>query len=219
MPEHQEPSAGNEAVLSVAFDDVIRTFETFKDTNDDRLAQLEKRSTADVLTDDKLGRIDRAFDTQKRLIDELTHKVMRPAQDGAIPRATAAPAHKAAFEGYVRKGDSGTLTRLESKALSVGSEADGGYLVPQETERAVNQALRNISPIRAIAGIRQVSSLVYKRPFATSGAGAGWVGETTARPQTGTPGLAELTFPTMELYAMPASTSILLDDAADDIDE
>jgi HK97 family phage major capsid protein len=67
--------------------------------------------------------------------------------------------------------------------------------------------------------VLQVSASVYKRPFAVSGAGAGWVGETAARPQTATPVLAELAFPTMELYAMPAATSVLLDDSAVDIDQ
>ena len=43
--------------------------------------------------------------------------------------------------------------------------------------------------------------------------------ETAARPQTATPTLAELSFPTMELYAMPAATAALLDDAAVDLDE
>ena len=79
--------------------------------------------------------------------------------------------------------------------------------------------MKDISPIRAIAGIRQVSGSVYKRPFATSGPVTGWVAETAARPQTDAPTLAELSFPTMELYAMPAATPSLLDDSAVNIDE
>jgi len=119
----------------------------------------------------------------------------------------------------VRKGEPGRLRDLERKALSVGSDPDGGYLVPSETETAVNRALKDISPIRAISGIRQVSGSVNKRPFAISGADTGWVAETAARPQTNAPTLAELSFPTMELYAMPAATSSLLDDSAVNVDE
>jgi HK97 family phage major capsid protein len=51
-----------------------------------------------------------------------------------------------------------------------------------------------------------------------SGAEGGWVGEMDARPQTAAPTLAELAFPAMELYAMPAATLRLLDDAAVDVD-
>jgi HK97 family phage major capsid protein len=79
-----------------------------------------------------------------------------------------------------------------------------------------------VSPIRAIAGIRQVSASVYRKPFAVTGAESGWVAETAARPETDSPTLAalsEMSFPTMELYAMPAATSALLDDSAVNIDE
>ncbi|MBU2532993.1 MAG: phage major capsid protein, partial [Alphaproteobacteria bacterium] len=84
---------------------------------------------------------------------------------------------------------------------------------------AINTSLRDISPIRAIAGVRQVSGTVLKKPFAVSGPATGWVGETAVRPETATPTLAELSFPTMELYAMPSATQSLLDDSAIDIDQ
>ena len=142
-----------------------------------------------------------------------------PTSAAPAIRSGAALQHRAAFDGYVRKGEAAHLRDLESKALSVGSDPDGGFLVPDELERAVNRAVKNVSPIRAIAGIRQVSGSVYKKPFAIAGAESGWVAETAARPETDTPTLAELSFPTMELYAMPAATSALLDDSAVNIDE
>ncbi len=109
-----------------------------------------------------------------------------------------------------------SLRKYERKSLAVGS--DGGYLVPEETEREIGRRLASVSPIRAIAGLRQVSSNVYKKPFAITGAATGWVGETDSRTETTAPTLAELEFPAMELYAMPAATATLLDDAAVDID-
>ncbi len=45
------------------------------------------------------------------------------------------------------------------------------------------------------------------------------MGETAARPETGSITLAELQFPAMELYAMPSATQTLLDDAAVNIDQ
>ena len=53
----------------------------------------------------------------------------------------------------------------------------------------------------------------------TAGPATGWVGETDARPQTASPNLDALSFPAMELYAMPAATATLLDDSAVDLDE
>lgn len=118
----------------------------------------------------------------------------------------------------MRRGDASGLLDLEAKALSTVVAGDGGHVVPSEIEAAVNAQLKAISPIRAIAGIRQVSSAVFRKPFAVTGFGTGWVGETAARPETSTPTIDALTFPAMELYAMPAATPALLDDAAVDID-
>lgn len=203
-----------------AYGDLMDAFEAFKDTNDERLDALETRMSADALTLEKLQRIEATLDQNQRVVDELSAKAQRPPKSGH-----AGPSHgglelqhKAAFDAYVRGGEPGELRGLEAKALSVGSDPDGGYLVPSQTETEVNSALKDISPIRAIAGVRQVSASVYKRPFATSGADTGWVGEAAVRPQTATPTLSELSFPTMELYAMPAATSTLLDDTAVDMD-
>ena len=210
-------SAGGETAR--AFDEFLESFEAFKETNDRRLAEIEQRGAADILTAEKLARIEETLDTTKRLSDSLAIKAQRPQLAGASYDPARDLAHKAAFDGYVRRGDASRIAKLEEKALSSGVGADGGYLVPAETEAAVNTALKAISPIRAIAGVRQVSGNVYKRPFATSGTDTGWVAETAACAQTTTPVLAELQFPTMEIYAMPAASSTLLDDAVVNIDE
>lgn len=214
---HLESKAGA-VQLGHEIDELFRAFEAFKETNEQRLEEIERRGSADAVTSDKLARIDRALDETKRTIDELALKNARPVLGGTLVRPGVTLQHRSAFDGYIRKGESANLRDLEAKALSVGSDPDGGYLVPDETERAVNTALKDISPIRAIAGVRQVSGSVYKKPFAITGADTGWVGETAARPQTNAPTLAELSFPTMELYAMPAATQSLLDDSAVDID-
>jgi HK97 family phage major capsid protein len=194
----------------VSHDDVLQAFEAFKDANDDRLAQIEKRMSADVITSDKVDRINKA-------VDELILKSRRPAL--SADRVAEPSEHKRAFDGYVRKGEAHGLSALEAKAMSIGSNPDGGYLVPQETEAEIGRLLSKASPMRQIADVRQVSSSIYKKPFATAGAAAGWVGETAARPQTNSPTLAELQFPAMELYAMPAATQALLDDSAVNLDE
>jgi HK97 family phage major capsid protein len=209
MTDYENKAVSASSVAN-AFDEFSSAFEEFKQTNDSRLKQLETQMSADALTEEKLERINRAM-------DELALKSNRPHLGTKSAATTADLQHKAAFDAYIRHGDVGNLRSLEAKSLSTGS--DGGYLVPDETESVVMQSLRAISPIRAIAGIREVSSATYKKPFSVSGPGTGWAGETDVRPETAAPTLSELTFPTMELYAMPAATSTLLDDAAVNIDE
>lgn len=209
------PRGGGDA--GAVFAELASAFEAFREANDERLAEIERKAVADVVTSDKVDRIAGALDEQKRALDRLLLRQARPAL-GRADGLTVKSEHVTAFEAYVRSGDDRHLRALESKAMSYGSAQDGGYLVPDETEAEIGRRLALISPIRGIASVRQVTGAVLKKPFAVSGPAVGWVGETAARPQTATPALAELSFPTVELYAMPAATASLLDDAAVDID-
>ena len=215
-PETKSAASGD---VAAAFEDFARTFDAFRATNDERLADIETRLSADVVTDEKLARIDTALDEAKRRLDRVQLDRSRPALGGASDqvRDTGLAEHKAAFDLYVRAGEASGLKRLEEKALSAGSGPDGGYLVPQTVEKEVLTRLANLLPIRAIASVRTISTGLYKRAFSTAGPASGWVGETASRPQTASPNLAELAFPAMELYAMPAATQTLLDDAVVDL--
>jgi len=212
-----ETKAGLPAEAVVTHAEMMRAFEEFKDANDKRLAGLDRRS-ADVLLEEKLVRIDRTIDAQARRLDEFTHKQARPAIGFDRARG-GSQEHKAAFENYMRSGETADLRSLEVKALSSSSNPDGGFLVPPEIETQIGQRLIAISPIRSIAGMRTISGNVYKKPFMTTGPVVGWVGETDVRAQTNSPVLDELSFPAMELYAMPAATATLLEDSAVNIDE
>ena len=206
--------------VALAFERFLQSFEIFKQENDDKIRAIQRTMSEDVVTTEKIDRINQALDEQKALVDRLTLK-------GARPRLSLSPhytsgaflQHKAAFDGYMRRGETVGLHTLEQKALSINSDPDGGYLVPPETEAAVLRGVKEISPIRAIAGNRTVSASVYKKPFSITGPATGWVAETATRPETNSPTLAELTFPTMEIYAMPSATQSLLDDSAVNIDE
>ncbi|TPW32971.1 phage major capsid protein [Pararhizobium mangrovi] len=213
-PEIKQDSAS----IKGAFADFMGAFEAFRETNDRRLGELERRASGDVVTDEKLARIDTAMDEHKRVLDELVLKRARPSLGRGGAESMETLEHKGAFESYLRHGDEGRLRQLEAKAFSYGSDPDGGYLVPDELDAEIGKRLADISPIRSLATVRQVSGAVLKKPFAVSGMAVGWVGETEARPQTDAPKLAEMQFPTMELYAMPAATASLLDDAAVDLD-
>ncbi|MGV8996391.1 MAG: phage major capsid protein [Parvibaculaceae bacterium] len=205
-----------------ALDEFLGAFEDFKQANDERLGQIERKLTADVVTDDKVERINRALDRQKKTVDELALAFARPDMSGGEGRAHLDPAkreHKRAFDTYVRKGETHELRVLEAKALAAQSEPDGGYLVPAETERMIDRIVSQASPIRAIAGVRQIGAASYKKPFTTAGFASGWVGESDSRLETTGAKLSEIEFPAMELYAMPAATSTLLDDAHVNIDQ
>ena len=206
--------------IKTSLEDLMTTFEAFKETNDQRLSEIEQRYNSDVITTDKLSRINLALDEQKTQLDQLTRKNYRPHLGGGASASYAASysgmsAKNSGFDDFMRKG---ITSNLDTKALSVGSDTDGGYVAPPETEKEIMRRVSEISPIRQIAMVREISATSLKKPFSVNGFSTGWVSETASRPQTNTATLAELNFPTMELYAMPAATQSLLDDAAVDMD-
>jgi len=204
--------------LAMIHDEMMRTFESFKAENDARIAAIEKRG-GDVLLEEKVARIDRALDDTQRRIDAFSLKGARPQLGVERGGALHDRERKSAFDSYVRRGDASGLQALEVKAMSAGSNADGGYTVPVEIDQEIGRRLAALSPIRSIASVREISGNVYKKPFMTTGPAVGWVGETTSRVQTDSPVLDSLSFPAAELYAMPAATASLLDDSAVNIEE
>jgi HK97 family phage major capsid protein len=80
--------------------------------------------------------------------------------------------------------------------------------------------VKDISPFRQIASVREIGGNVFRKPVSNGDAVAGWVAETTARDAATTaPSLTAIDFPAMELYAMPAASQTLLDDSIVDIEQ
>jgi len=203
--------------VKAALDDFLNAFEHFKSSNDERLAELERRSSADVLLEEKVERINHSLDLQKKSIDRMIVDARRPSlgiETGAAPVSE----HKAAWNSYMRKGDAGPLSAFEMKALSGTSDPEGGYLAPAEVEQAIDRVLSEVSPIRSIAAVRKIGSGSLKKAMSEGGAATGWVAENASRPETTAPTLSLMEFPAMELYAMPAATQSLLDDGFVDLE-
>jgi HK97 family phage major capsid protein len=199
--------------IRAAMGEFLTAFEAFKRANDQRLTALEKDQRDDVVLKEKIERINAALSDQKSALDRMAIASNRPLRAAAEPREDE---RKAAFSRYMRAGDVGAL---ELKALSAGVDAEGGYLAPDQVDRAIAAALKDISPIRRIASVVEIGAGVFKKPVSMGDGAAGWVAETGARAQTATPTLASLDFPAMELYAMPAASQTLLDDAVVDIEQ
>lgn len=148
--------------VTTAFDEFMEAFEAFRETNDQRLADIERKMGADVVTRDKLDRIDRTLDDNRRIMDDLALRKARPALGRKDALSHDAEEHKAAFEAYIRRGEEGALRDLEAKAFAGSTGADGGFLLPSETDGEIGRRMTAISPIRALATVRQVSAAVLK---------------------------------------------------------
>ncbi|ANU06593.1 phage major capsid protein [Paraurantiacibacter namhicola] len=180
-------------------------------------------AAADTVLDDSfdiVARQDRAEESIVSLrsdVDEVKARVDKIGRAAARPALATSPAAstevKGFVDGYLRNG-----RETEVKSLSATTPADGGYAVPREIDAAISAELKEISPIRALAQVVQVGSAGYRKLVSTGGTASGWVSETASRPDTDTPQFAEIAPPFGELYANPAASQAMLDDAGFDIE-
>jgi HK97 family phage major capsid protein len=147
---------------------------------------------------------------------QLKSRMDAQAVASARPALSGARAHGSPFvDSYLRKGlESG----VELKALAGTTDSAGGYAVPEEIDSQIARLLTSISPIRAIANVVRVGSSGYRKLVTAGGTPSGWVSETAGRPETGIPTFIEVAPPFGELYANPAASQAMLDDAAFDVE-
>ena len=220
MKETKTVSGNPEA--RAAMHEMMAAFEACKGANDARLDEIEKKASADALLEEKVARIDQAVAQAQARMDRVLSESRRPVLEADGPSTASrspSPFHgeeKSAWDGYMKSGAS---HGLELKAGLSSASNSAGYVVPPETERAIERRLMAGSPMREIATVRTVGSGVFRKPVSTAGVQAGWVAETAARPETDPATLALLEFSSADLYACPAATQSLLDDALIDLDE
>ncbi|WP_245513052.1 phage major capsid protein [Enterovirga rhinocerotis] len=167
----------------------------------------------------RLRGVEAAVDDQAKLTGAL-----RAGGSGAIASRDAGidAAYTEGALDYVRRGhiaDNFAQANREGHrqqiraAMTSGSPGDGGYVTPIEWDRQIVQALRVESPLRQLATVVTTGGPGFSTVWSNGEWGSGWVGETAARPQTTTPSLASLQFKSGELYANPAVSQQLLEDA------
>jgi HK97 family phage major capsid protein len=198
-----------------------KSFEDFKALNEKSLKEVASGNAARA---DELKKQMEGYFTEvqamKTVIETLEAKAKRPAilsVNGQPINETEAE-HKAAFfgpNGFMRKGNENGLMALEQKAMawSTSAGADGGYAVPKVIDPAIAALAVNISPIRQLAEVVQVSTPQYHKLMNLRGTASGWVAETAARTATTSPTMADIQPTFGELYANLQITQQLLDDA------
>ena len=225
--------------------DLGRAFEAFKDANDQRLKEIERRGSADPMTEMKVNRLNAevtraldAADHAKRRVDQMETAFHRSPSartgdewkemESFVLERKGIAAHdfgvdgyrqyKSAFKNYLRKNNAGSSID-EIKALSVGSDPDGGYTVTPDMTGRIATLIRETSPMRQVANVVTIGTDALEGIHDLNEATSGWVGETEARIETVTPRIGEYRIPVHEQYAEPRATQKLLDDSMFNVEE
>jgi HK97 family phage major capsid protein len=212
--------------INLKVDQLGQAWEQFKSVNDLRLKEVEKKGSADALHTAQLNKINDfmdqtkdALDATAKRVDEISALSNRPMNSEAKAASPEEAAHHQGFLAYIKKGQDVGLAELEKKALSVGSDPDGGYLVtPQMSSQIITQVYET-SPLRQVATVETISTdsldILEDRDEAAEG---GWVSETGSRSDSDTPQLGMKNIPVHEIYAQPKVTQKGLDDISIDIE-
>ncbi|MEO1749174.1 MAG: phage major capsid protein, partial [Pseudomonadota bacterium] len=189
---------------NAALEMLNNAFAEFKETNN---ANLDKR---DAVNDEKLAKINSAMDDFQSILDDHAKKLAASTLSGGSV-AVRDPEYTEAFMAHFRSNN-------VQASLEKGADSEGGFLAPVEWDRTIIDKLVEISPMREIATVQTISKAGFKKLFNLRGTASGWVGEKTARTETNSPTFGELAFIPGEIYANPAATQQLLDDAEVDLE-
>lgn len=225
--------------LVEAIEKVAGTFEEFKRVNDRALEEAEKKheSRASELSE-TLQKISADLDQQvkERKVAEQKAKsiqdrieILEALQDR--PRGTVQEKAKAEVTDSFCKALRSGFQDLEAKqaykvalakavdvkAVTIGTAADGGYAVPEEISRVIEDLILKYSDI--VGAVKNVTAGTsdYKELVSIHGTTSAWVAETGSRAETGTANLRERAPTWGELYAYPKVSNWALEDVFFDV--
>jgi len=118
---------------------------------------------------------------------------------------------KEQFGIFLKEGIEGL--RKKGTDMQISTDAQGGYALPEELRRQVIELQYEESPLRQVCNVTSASTTDVRQLVGVGDAASGWVGETTSRPLTDSPELAQRTGTFGEIYAKPLIYQHMLEDA------
>lgn len=175
---------------------VTKSLEDLQKAVDDRLKKVEDDKEVKALQD---------------RLAELEKKANRPG--GGQNKDEQAEVERKALVSLIRTGSD-----VEVKAATSSNDPEGGWMILPTVDMSIRNLLKDVSPLRQLANVVSISGNTFECFYSTAGTGAQWVGETDTRPQdTSRPELIRHSYGVAELYACPAGTRHLFEDASIDI--
>lgn len=151
-----------------------RAWEQFKHINDQRIVEIERKHFSDPLHMQQLSKINQHIDEYKFRLNKLETAFNRPESNSKDHDVVCE--EKNQFLNYLKKGVE--PNNIELKALSVGSDSDGGVLVAKEVNYKLIEAINEQSIFRKIASVEKISTDSLEVIEDYDRAEAGWTNET-----------------------------------------
>ena len=138
-------------------------------------ATYEKMEADVVALGKEIDRLERQAAIDREM-DQPTASplVSRPVAPSAKKQGRASDEYRNAFWGMIRNRN---LTPGVMNDLQIGTDTEGGYLVPDEFEHTLVQGLEEENVLRSLCTVIQTSSGDRKIPIVTAHGTASWVDE------------------------------------------
>ena len=179
-----------------------QTYDRMEKDITDLTASIERRQRAE------------AFD--KELDNPVNSPITSiPGRDPEKKEDRSGQQYKNAFGRYLRNAQVGYDV---NNVLSVGTDSDGGYTVPDEFERTLVEALADENVFRTMATSIKTASGDRKIPIVATTGTASWVDENAAIPESGTT-FEQKTLSAYKLATMVKISEELLADSAFNLED
>lgn len=219
--------------IKSAVEQLGTAFEEFKKTHQEELKQIKSKGSADVITSEKLARIEKSLDqleevnqkvTKAKLAQDANEEklnkietiVSRPGFDISAKADTSM--EKKVFDKWLRQGKE-SLGPDELKVLTASNDNTAGYLAPPEYVQELIKGIVEISPIRSIARVRSTTNRSVQIPKRTSTFAATFVAEQGTRSETTGYQVGMEEIPTHELYALVDISEQELEDSVFNLEQ
>lgn len=125
--------------------------------------------------------------------------------------------YRKGFAAYMRSKDDKFLSVDAAKALSSGSDPDGGYMVEPAVSSRIIEKIYESSPLRRLATVETISGTELEIKLDMDEVDFEWVGETDLVDETETPKLGKKRLVCHTMAARPKATQQLLEDSSVDM--
>ena len=211
-------------LIKGAIDKIGYAFDGFKESQEQKHGALQER--VEILearaSNPKAAAVDERFEAIERHLIDNPRKTAVDSHVSAIDHE-----HKTRFLAWLRRPkDMKAISDLheiqerlaaERKDMSVGSNADGGYAVPQQIAADIERLELKLSPVRRLVKVLPAASSDFHHIASIGGTSSGWSSETGTRSATDTPQLRDIVPTHGELYAYPVVSNWALQDVFFDL--
>lgn len=205
-------------------EDQGRAWEAFKKSNDERLAAIESKGYAPASITEEMSKISTdlsktSADVQELMKVQARNELISQQQEGKGKTLTPEQLeHKNALRNMIKTGDDSGLLDIQKKAMNSQTDPDGGYLVTDEMDNAIDRFAPIVSAMSRLARNVQIGGPMWKKLVKTRGMSMTRVGDGQTNGESTEPQYSLIEVPVYSAEVEPWVYNEMLEDSIIDLE-